>query len=126
MRRVLVVTTLHDPEPALAGFLSDDDEVRVVAPVAGESLLDWLANDQHAFSEAEEMAARAGERLPGETVDARAGDADIELAVRDALASFDADEILIALRANEVDAAENAKESNLDGVPVRAVVVKER
>ena len=44
-----------------------------------------------------EVADRLAEELPGETVDAGAGEADVALAIRDALATFPADEIVVAV-----------------------------
>ena len=91
-------------------------------------MLDWLANDEKAFSEAREEAERTADALPGETVEARAGEADLELAIRDALATFPADEILVAVRTEEdagtVEAAATRDLGrSVDGIPVRRVVV---
>ena len=91
-------------------------------------MLDWLANDEKAFSEAREEAERTADALPGETVEARAGEADVELAIRDALATFSADEILVAVRAEEdagtVEAAATEDLGrSVDGIPVRRIVV---
>src|SRR6478735_5967988 len=73
-----------------------------VVPVVGQGVLDWLANDERAFSHAVEVADRLAGDLPGETVDAGAGEADVALAIRDALATFPADEIVVAVsRADE-------------------------
>ena len=69
--------------------------------------------------------------LPGETADAVAGEADLELAVRDALASFPADEVVVVLRPDEQEglvesvATDSAPEHSVQGVPVRYVVLGE-
>jgi hypothetical protein len=55
-----------------------------VVPVVRQGVLDWLANDQRAFSHAEEVAERTAEQLPGDTMEAVAGEAKVELAIRDA------------------------------------------
>ena len=108
--------------------LGDDvDEVRVVVPVVRQGFFDWLANDERAASQAEEEASRLADELP-QVVDARKGEADVMLAIRDALATFDADEILVALHPDEEALfAERVAAADLrpsvDGVPVRAIVV---
>ena len=95
---MLVVSTVDHAEAALRTRLGEDvDEVRVVVPVVKQGFLDWLANDEAAFSHAEAEAERLADALPGETVDAAAGEADVELAIQDALAEFPADEIVVAL-----------------------------
>jgi hypothetical protein len=130
MANVLVVTTVEDADTSFRDHLSELDAIKVVVPVVRQGLLDWLANDQDAFSRAEEVAQHIAERLPGQTVEAAAGEADVELAIRDALATFDADEILVALR--EVDtqglhltAASSPPRRAVAGVPVRMVVVRD-
>ena len=51
--------------------LHEDDVVKVVVPVVGQGVLDWLANDERAFSHAVEVADRrprsfpAGRSTPG-------------------------------------------------------------
>lgn len=130
MANVLVVTTVEDAGTSLRDHLSERDAIKVVVPVVRQGILDWLANDQDAFSHAEEVAEHIAERLPGETVEAAAGEADVELAIRDSLATFDADEILVALR--EVDAqglhltaASSPPRRTMAGVPVRMVVIRD-
>jgi hypothetical protein len=69
------------------------------------------------------------ERLPGEAVEAVAGEANVGLAVRDALATFPAEEVVIAVRPDEEErlvesiATEGAPRHTVDGVPVRFLVV---
>ena len=129
MRSVLVVSTVPYAEEALRAQVGDADKIKVVVPVVRQGVLDWLANDQRAFSHAERVAERTAEQLPGETVDAVAGEADVELAIRDALATFAADEIVIAVRPEEEEglveskATAGASKRSVDGVPVRLVVI---
>ena len=98
MGNVLVVSTVDHPEEVLRRHLGGTDKLKVVVPVVRQGVLDWLANDQKAFSHAEHIAEDVAAHLPGETVEAKAGEADVGLAIRDALATFPADEIVIAVR----------------------------
>jgi hypothetical protein len=131
MRNVLVVSTVEHAEGALRDQVGDADRVKVVVPVVRQGVLDWLANDQRAFSEAEQVAERTAERLPGETVEAVAGEANVELAIRDALATFAADEIVVAVRPEDEEglvesrATADLSERSVDGVPVRLVVISD-
>ena len=129
-RNVLVVEAVEHADEAVRSRLgSDVDEIRVVVPVVRQGFLDWLANDERAASDAEDEAARLADELP-QVVDAGKGEADVMLAIRDALATFDADEIIVALRpddeavfAERIAAA--GLEPSVDGVPVRAIVVRD-
>jgi hypothetical protein len=128
-RNVLVVSTVEGADDAIRDQLgSDVGEVKVVVPAVRQGVLDWLANDERAFAHAREVAERTAEVLPGETVEAAAGEADIDLAIRDALATFPADEIVVAVHpADEAGVVERAAaeriELSVDGVPVRRLVV---
>ena len=130
-RNVLVVTTVEHPEEILREHLEETDTLKVIVPVVRQGFLDWLANDEKAFSHAERVAERAGETLPGETVDAAAGEADMGIAVRDALADFPADEVVVVVRPDEQEgpieslASETAPQYSFEGVPVRYVVLRE-
>src|SRR5262245_6586071 len=132
MRNVLVVSTVEHAESALRPHVGDATRIRVVVPVVRQGVLDWLANDEKAFAHAETVAAGVARQLPGETVEAGAGEADVELAIRDALATFDADEIVIAVQPGdemgviESRAARNVPDRTVDGIPVRLVVVSDR
>src|SRR6478736_2287972 len=84
-RHVLVVSTVAEPAAALGEHLRSDDVVKVVVPVVGQGVLDWLANDEKAFSAALEVAETTAEELPGTSVAAAAGEGDVGLAIRDAL-----------------------------------------
>jgi hypothetical protein len=131
-KNVLVVTTVEDAENVLQDHLDEGDVIKVVVPVVGQGILDWLASDEEAFGQAKEVAERTGEALPGETVDAVPGEANVGLAIRDALATFPADEIVVAVRPDEEEeivekiATEGAPRHSVDGVPVRFVVVGDR
>ena len=87
-RNVLVVSTVEHSDDVLRAHVGDADAIKVVVPVVRQGVLDWLASDQKAFTHAEEVAERTADQLPGETVEAVAGEADVGLAVRDALATF--------------------------------------
>ena len=131
MRNVLVVSTVEHADETLRDQVGDADRIKVVVPVVRQGVLDWLANDQRAFSRAEQVAERTAEQLPGETVDAGAGEANVELAIRDALATFAADEIVVAVRPEDEEGIVESKATadlskrNVDGVPVRVVVISD-
>ena len=133
-RNVLVVSTVEDLGTSLQAQLHEDDVVKVVVPVVGQGVLDWLANDERAFSHAVEVADRLAEELPAETVDAGAGEADVALAIRDALATFPADEIVVAVSREDIDfedAIASGSDSpagvrRIEDVPVRFVAVVDR
>lgn len=130
-RNVLIVSTVEHAEDDLRAQVGDAAAIKVVVPVVRQGVLDWLANDQKAFGRAERVAERTAESLPGETIDAAAGEADVGLAIRDALATFPADEIVVAIRPEDEEklvestATEGASQHAVDGVPVRYVVVSD-
>ena len=90
-KNVLVISTVEHADDVLHAHVGEADTIKVVVPVVRQGVLDWLANDQEAISHAEQVAERTAEQLSGETVDAGAGEADVGLAIRDALATFPAD-----------------------------------
>jgi hypothetical protein len=108
-KRILVVTTasvrredLRDRVLAHAG--SEDADVRVVAPAAEISRLDWLTNDeQEARADAAERAAEIGLAVAPEarSVDAEIGDTDPVQAIEDALREFPADELVLVTPPDE-------------------------
>jgi hypothetical protein len=127
---VLVVCTTNVPEAQLRSQVGADDVVRVVVPVVRQGVLDWLANDQRAFARADELAAEVAEELPTEPVAATAGESDVALAIRDALATYPADEIVVAVEDGSelaldgvVDGVETGGR-RFDGIPLRWVVVR--
>ena len=133
-RNVLVVSTVEHLGTSLRAQLHEDDVIKVVVPVVGQGVLDWLATDERAFSHAVEVADHLAEELPGETVDAGAGEADVALAIRDALATFPADEIVVAVSREDIDfedAIASGSDSpagvrRIEDVPVRFVAVVDR
>jgi hypothetical protein len=128
-RNVLVVSTVEHSDDVLREHVGDADTLKVVVPVVRQGVLDWLANDEEAFGHAQEVAARTADHLPGETVEAIAGEADVGLAVRDALATFPADEIVVAVRPTDEEgtiesvATDTAPTRSVNGIPVRFVVI---
>jgi hypothetical protein len=130
-RNVLIVSTLPRPAPALARYVSRRDNVRVIVPVIRQGIVDWLANDERAFAEAESVATETGSVLPAERVSARAGESDVALALRDALAQCPADEIIVAVRQGDDEliesiSAASAPGRQIDGVPVHVVAIDPR
>ena len=129
-KNILVISTVEQADDVLRAHVGEAETIKVVVPVVRQGVLDWLANDQAAFGHAEQVAT--AEQLDGETVDAIAGEADVGLAIRDALATFQADEIVVAVRPEEEEgfvessATDTAPQHRLvEGVPVRFVVVGE-
>ena len=131
MRNVLVVSTVEQGEEDLRDQVGDADRIKVVVPVVRQGVLDWLANDERAYSHAEQVAERTAKKLPGETVEAIAGEANVELAIRDALATFAADEIVVAVRPEDEEgliesrATADLSKRSVEGVPVRLVVISD-
>jgi hypothetical protein len=125
-RHVLIVSTAELGGAAVESLVGDEAVTMVVVPQVRQSRLQWLANDE---DRAHDVAQRASERLAAETpVAAEAGDSDPLLAIQDALARFDADEILVVTRPEEEAnwleqrAAADAPDE-LQGIPVRRAVV---
>jgi hypothetical protein len=129
-KNVLVISTVERADDVLRAHVGEADTIKVVVPAVRQGVLDWLANDQAAIGHAERVAEHTADRLPGETVDAGAGQADVGLAIRDALATFPADEIVVAVRPEEEEgfvessATDTAPQHRqIEGVPVRTVVI---
>jgi hypothetical protein len=128
-RNVLVISTVEHADDVLRAHIGEAETIKVVVPVVRQGVLDWLATDQKAFGHAERVAERTAEQLSGETIDAVAGEANVGLAIRDALATFTADEIVVAVRPEEEEglvesiATDTAPQHRLEGVPVRFVVI---
>ena len=99
---MLIVSTVELGGAAVESLVGDEAVTMVVVPQVRQSRLQWLANDE---DRAHDVAQRASERLaadtPGTTVAAEAGDSDPLLAIQDALARFDADEIVVVTRPEE-------------------------
>jgi UDP-N-acetylmuramyl tripeptide synthase len=134
---VLIVTTSAAAEADLArqlrGVIDEGTRVRVVAPAAKLSWLDWLTSDEdRARAEARRAADRTAEAIGGEAdvrIDRASHDSDVAQAVEDALRSFPADEIVVLTRPDE-DASwfeEEAVRASFErfGVPVKHIELPE-
>ncbi|MGZ4317067.1 MAG: universal stress protein [Gaiellaceae bacterium] len=107
-RHVLVVTTAPDPSDELLERLERDAgtdvEVAVVAPAADASVLEWFYDDdRRAREEAQRRAIEAAEveALGARVVRVDVGDPDPVVAIKDALATFRADELVVVTRPKE-------------------------
>ncbi len=130
-RRILVLSTVENPGDKLGQYTKPEDTIKVVVPAVRQGFLDWLANDQEAFAHAEDVAAETAAALPGHAVSSSAGEADVALAIRDALATFAADEILVAVRNDDDEgivehmATKDAPHRSVEGVPIRFIIVND-
>ncbi len=124
-QRVLVVVT--DPvapsalREAVRDHVDPEAEVRLVSSPS-LSLTEWVTNDEDdARTEAEELAAEGGRALhqPG-PVELELGDANPVQAVKDALATFAADEILLV---SPTRGAMTQPELDSFGVPVHTLTI---
>jgi hypothetical protein len=128
-KKVLVVTTVAADESELRDELGDADEIRVVAPAAKISWLDWLTNaEDDARAEAEQAAGNVADAAGGEArvqVDQTSQNTDAAENVADALRTFPADEIVVLTRPGEDTTwlEDEAVRAALDahGIPVRHV-----
>src|SRR4051794_32770074 len=99
-KRLLVVPT-SGVSPESTGRMvqqryGSEVEVHVVAPASGIGRLDWLANaEDDARADAHALAVRVAAAVPGSNVVAEPGDTDPVQAIRDALTTFAADEIVV-------------------------------
>jgi hypothetical protein len=124
-----VVTTVAADESELRGELADADEIRVVAPAAKISRLDWLTNaEDDARAEAEQAAEDVADAAVGEArvqVDQTSQNTDAAENVADALRTFPAEEIVVLTRPGEDTTwlEDEAVRAALDahGIPVRHV-----
>jgi hypothetical protein len=131
-KNVLVVTTAVADESELRDELAGAERVRVVAPAAKISKLDWLTGaEDDARAEADRAAQSAAEAVLGQAsveVDPTSQNTDAAQDVEDALQTFDADEIVVVTRAGEEktwpedEALQRAV--NKSGVPVRHVELR--
>ena len=131
-KNVLVVTTAVADESELRDELAGADRVRVVAPAAKISKLDWLTGaEDDARAEADRAAQTAAEAALGQAsveVDPTSQNTDAAQDVEDALRTFDADEIVVVTRSGEDttwledDALQKAV--NESGVPVRHIELR--
>jgi hypothetical protein len=101
-RRLLVVTTVRVEGSTLREHVrrhtgEEEAEVKIVAPAAKVSPLQWLASDEDkARREAAEIGEASAQAVEGEApVDVEVGDPDPVQAIEDALRTFPADELII-------------------------------
>ena len=126
---MLVVATTIADKAELRDELADADRVRVVAPAAKISKLDWLTGaEDDARAEADRAAQSAAEAALGQAsveVDPTSQNTDAAQDVEDALRTFDPDEIVVVTRAGEektwLEDEAFQKAVNDSGVPVRHV-----
>lgn len=113
MTRILVSTA--EPVSAellrdVTGDLPDDADVLVISPATTRSPLRfWVSDVDEAIAHADEVQAQTVERLGDAGVDASGavGDSDPLQAIEDALATFDADRIVLVEHEGEGDYRED-------------------
>jgi hypothetical protein len=133
----LVVPTVPVQEAILRDLVrehtgSEDAEVRVVAPAADLSRLEWLASDEdEAREEAAEVAERSAQAVAPEAdvAAAEVGDVDPAQAIEDALRQFPADELIVVTRPG-AEAGWLEKDAGVDALerfdlPVTRLVVED-
>ncbi|MDQ3858469.1 MAG: hypothetical protein M3327_08505 [Actinomycetota bacterium] len=127
--RLLVVTTVHAEEGALRDYMrqrvgGDWTEIKIVAPAAKLSPLQWLASDEDAArSDAGAAAAEGARAVAGDAaVETEVGDPDPVQAIEDGLRTFPADEVLVITppgeEANWLEQDAGAEARERFGVPV--------
>jgi hypothetical protein len=108
-RRLLVVATAPVDEATIREQVhrhagAEEAEVRVVAPAADLSPLQWLANEEDAArARAKERAEQTAAAADAEAARAEAsvGDPDPVQAIEDMLRDFPADELIVVTRSDE-------------------------
>ena len=122
-RRVLVISNetveadiLHDTLVAHA----DATEVVVVAPALNTRLRHWLSDEDPARRRASERLATTLDKLSrgGVHAEGRVGDADLMLAITDALRTFPADEIVFVGEPEHPHRLARGLQTHLPRVPV--------
>jgi hypothetical protein len=132
-RRILVIANRTCPCPTLADEVARrasaaPTDVLIVAPALNSRLRHWLSDVDAALARAHERLELAITALHGRGVNARGeiGDADPMLAIEDALASFPADEIVIATlpngRSNWIERGLVEKATARFGIPIAHLV----
>jgi hypothetical protein len=129
-RRLLVVTTAAVDPQALRERVhrhtgGQAAEVKIVAPAADVSPLQWLASDEDAArGDAERVAEESAAAVAGEArvEGAEVGDTDPVQAIEDALRTFPADEVIVITREGEaaswLETDAGAEANERFGVPV--------
>jgi hypothetical protein len=108
-RKLLVVATAPVDEDTVRSEVrrrsgDEEAEVRVVAPAAELSPLQWLANEEDdARAQAEERAQQTAAAADPEAarVEASVGDPDPVQAIEDMLRDFPADELIVVTRRDD-------------------------
>ncbi len=101
-RNVLVISSVERPVAVLRKALGDGvDELKVVVPAVKQSRLQWLTNADDDAREQAEGAAASIDDATSDAVEAEAGDSDPLQAAEDALAEFEADELVVVTRPDE-------------------------
>lgn len=123
--KLLVLT----PEPidaaalrAAAGDDAADAEVLIISPAGTESgVRFWMSDVDDAIAEAQEAADESAERLEEEGIDAvgDTGESEPSVALRDALATFPADQIVIFTHPEGDEDYREADGLDALGVPVQ-------
>jgi hypothetical protein len=105
-KRLLVIAasgvSASDAGQVIGRRYGDDVELHIVAPASGLSRMAWLANaEDDAREDAENRAERVAAAVPTDQVETEVGDTNPVQAIRDALTSFPADEIVVLTRPEE-------------------------
>jgi hypothetical protein len=133
-RRILVLASASVPGTELRervhAHAGEDAELLVVVPASNISKLDWLTNaEDDPRAEAAQLAEKVAERVSGEDVKTRVGDADPVKAVEDALSDFPAEELIVITRASEeadwLEEGSGATVRSRFSLPVTHIVVSE-
>jgi hypothetical protein len=134
VKRILAVVSEPVSGEALKSAIgkteAEQGEVLVVAPALDKSWRFWLSDPDPAIERAEEVQQETVERMEEEGVDAAGdtGESDPLLAIQDALATYEADEIVLFThpegdqRFLEAGIVEQAEERFSQ--PVRHIVVE--
>jgi hypothetical protein len=132
-RRILVIANRTCPCPSLVDEVARrastaPTDVLVVAPALNSRLRHWLSDVDEALARAQQRLdlAIAALRRRGVIAGGEIGDADPMLAIADALASFPADEIMIATlppgRSNWIERGLVDKATASFGLPITHLV----
>jgi len=101
-RNILVISSVERPVAVLRKALGDGvDELKIVVPAVKQSRLQWLTNADDDAREQAEGAAASIDHATSDAVEAEAGDSDPLQAAEDALAEFEADELVVVTRPDE-------------------------
>ena len=132
--KILAVVSEAVSADALKSALGDDvveqSEVLVVAPALISKRRWFLADPDPAIERADEVQRETVERLDEEGVDAAGdtGEAVVLLAIQDALATFDADEVVLFVReggqANWLEEGVPERARERFDVPVRHIALQ--